>query len=123
MNKNNESEIPVKVSFLDDEETIKIYNEKYYIFNDDVSLENLAVLNIVINTTIDNDDYEIYIQGINIFESDGEGSYTVNWGMSNLQYFDADISSLVEETARKVIKDVIEDILTKFVEDTKDDSI
>jgi hypothetical protein len=123
MTQATESEIPVKVSFLDDEETIKIYNEKYYIFNDDVSLENLAVLNIAINTTIDNDDYEIYIQGINIFESDGEGSYTVNWGMSNLQYFDADISPLVEETARKVIKDVIEDILTKFVEDTKDERI
>lgn len=119
MTQTNETEIPVKVSFLDDEETIKIYNEKYYIFNDEISLDNLAVLNIVINTTIDNDDYEIYIQGINIFEN--EGNYTVNWGMSNVQYFDADISPLAEEIARKVIKDVIEDILTKFADDQEDE--
>lgn len=118
----NQTELPVKVTFLEDIEAIKLYDEKYRIYLDNIRPETIVELNIIINIELDSDAYEIYLKAIGLesTEEDVE-NYTVMWGMSNLNFVDADIPEMMQDTAQGIIKDVIKDIFERFKEDIDDD--
>ena len=116
------SELPVKVTFLEEKDVIKSYDEKYYIFLDNINPETLIELNVLINLELDSDAYEIYLKAI-CLESTEEylENYTVMWGMSNLNLVDADIPEGMQDTAQGIIKDVMTDIFERFRADNNDD--
>jgi hypothetical protein len=116
------TELPVKVTFLEDKDVIKSYDEKYYIYLDNINPDTLVELNTLINIELDNDAYEIYLKAIGLESAEEDlENYTVMWGMSNLNFVDADIPEMLQDVAQGIIKDVIKDIFERFDEEANDD--
>jgi hypothetical protein len=112
----------VEVTFLEDKDIIKSYDEKYRVYLDNINPNSLVELNVIVALEFDSSFYEIYLKSFNLESSDGEtDNYTVTWRMSNLNFIDADIPQILQDKAQEIMRDVMKDIFERFTEEESDD--